>query len=78
MIVFRYRSRADFDEGDFRLMIPRFSEVNFPKNIVITDKIKAIADNYDATPSQVTLAWILAEYNDSTRSIFCPRIQVLI
>lgn len=74
----RYRSRADFDEGDFRLMIPRFSEENFPKNLVITDKIKAIADKYDATPSQVTLAWILAEYNDSKRSNIHFRLQVLI
>ena len=64
----RYRSRADFDEGDFRLMLPRFSEENFPKNLVVTDKIKAIADKYGATPSQVTLAWILAEHDTSKLS----------
>lgn len=73
----RYRSRADFDEGDFRLMIPRFSEENFTKNLVVTDEIKAIADKYNATPSQVTLAWILAEYDNSKR-IFSPHLQVLI
>ena len=66
----RYRSRADFDEGDFRLMLPRFSEENFPKNLVVTDKIKAIADKYGATPSQVTLAWILAEH-DTSKSSCC-------
>ena len=32
---------------------------------MLADKIKAIADKYDATPSQITLAWILAM--DETR-----------
>lgn len=45
-------------------MLPRFSEENFPKNLALTDKIKDIADKYTATPSQVTLAWILAEHDD--------------
>ena len=51
-------------------MLPRFSEENFPKNLVVTDKIKAIADKYGATPSQVTLAWILAEH-DTSKLSFC-------
>ena len=45
-------------------MVPRYSAENFPKNLIVTDKIKAIADKYGATPSQVTLAWILAEHYD--------------
>lgn len=57
----RFKSRADFDEGDFRLHLPRFSEENFPKNVTLADKIKTIADKYSATPSQIALAWILAE-----------------
>ncbi|KAI5118752.1 hypothetical protein M0805_004838 [Coniferiporia weirii] len=61
MVSGRYRSRADFDEGDFRLNLPRFSEENFPKNVTLSGKLQAIADKYGATPSQVTLAWILAE-----------------
>ncbi|KAH8111783.1 Aldo/keto reductase [Phellopilus nigrolimitatus] len=59
----RYRSRADFGADDSRLYMPRFSEENFPKNLVLSDKLKAIADKYNATPSQVTLAWILAEHD---------------
>lgn len=41
--------------------LPRFSEENFPKNLTLAEKIKAIADKYNATPSQIALAWILAE-----------------
>ncbi|KAH8110500.1 Aldo/keto reductase [Phellopilus nigrolimitatus] len=53
----------DFGADDFRLHLPRFSEENFPKNLALSDKLKAIADKYSATPSQVTLAWILAEHD---------------
>jgi len=62
MVSGRYRSRADFDKDDFRLVLPRWSEENFPKNLEVVDKIKAIADGINCTPSQVTLAWILAEH----------------
>ena len=71
----RYRSRADFDEGDIRLRLPRFSEENFPKNLVVTDAIKAIADKNSATSSQVTLAWILAEHKDCESSHYDTGIQ---
>ena len=61
-IINRYRSRADFDQDDYRLILPRWSEENFPKNLEVVDKLKQIAEKYSATPSQVTLAWILAEH----------------
>jgi len=60
LVTGRYRSRADFDPKDLRLILPRFSEENFPKNLLISDKIVAIAKKVNATPAQVTLAWILA------------------
>jgi len=62
LVTGRFRSRADFEEGDFRLTVPRFSEENFPKNLAIADKLKVFADKYNATPVQITIAWILAEY----------------
>ena len=61
-MINRYRSRADFDQDDFRLILPRWSEENFPKNLEVVDKLNQIAQKYSATPSQVTLAWILAEH----------------
>ncbi|THU84485.1 Aldo/keto reductase [Dendrothele bispora CBS 962.96] len=57
----KYRSRADFAEGDCRLFLPRWTEENFPKNLVLVDQMKAIADRLDVTVSQLTLAWILAQ-----------------
>ncbi|KAF7373505.1 malate dehydrogenase [Mycena sanguinolenta] len=62
--VRRFRSREDFEEGDFRRMLPRFSEENFPKNIALVDHLQQIADKHNATSGQVTLAWMLAEHSD--------------
>jgi aryl-alcohol dehydrogenase-like predicted oxidoreductase len=55
-----FRSRAQFEEGDFRLGYPRFSEENFPKNVAIADKLGEVGKKYNATPSMISLAWILA------------------
>ncbi|KAJ8701239.1 hypothetical protein PTI98_000049 [Pleurotus ostreatus] len=60
----RFRSPDDFDQDDIRRWLPRFSAENFPKNLEAVDKIKAIADKHNATPSQVTLAWILASHDN--------------
>ncbi|KAL5513391.1 hypothetical protein ACEPAH_3790 [Sanghuangporus vaninii] len=60
MITGKYRSRSNFEEGDYRLSLPRFSEENFSKNLTLVDKIQSIANKYSATPAEVTLAWILA------------------
>lgn len=60
----QYQSRADFEEGDFRLAIPRFSEENFPKNLDLVDKLEKVARRKDCTPSQLTLAWLLAQGHD--------------
>ncbi|THU77964.1 Aldo/keto reductase, partial [Dendrothele bispora CBS 962.96] len=62
LLTGRFRSRADFDADDLRLILPRWSEENFPKNLAIVDKLKEIADQLGATTSQVTLAWVLAEH----------------
>ncbi|THU77613.1 Aldo/keto reductase [Dendrothele bispora CBS 962.96] len=61
LVTGRFRSRADFDPSDLRLILPRWSEENFPKNLMVVDKITEIAQQYGITNSQVALAWILAE-----------------
>jgi aryl-alcohol dehydrogenase-like predicted oxidoreductase len=63
MLSGAYRSRDDFDENDYRRMTPRFSEENFPKNLALVDKIQELAKAKGVTPSQLTLAWLLAQGN---------------
>jgi aryl-alcohol dehydrogenase-like predicted oxidoreductase len=58
------RSPADFSDNDFRRIAPRFSEDNFPKNLRLVDEIVAIARDHGVTPSQLTLAWLLAQGGD--------------
>ena len=58
------RSPKDLEEGDFRKFAPRFSDVNFPKNLELVDKISDLAKVKNCTPSQLTLAWILAQGDD--------------
>ena len=64
MLGGQIRSPKDFEEGDFRSFAPRFSEENFPKNLELVDRITEIANKKGATPSQLTLAWILAQGDD--------------
>ena len=58
------KSPDDFEENDFRRMVPRFSKENFPKNLKLIDELSAIAKKKGCTPGQLTLAWILAQGND--------------
>ncbi|KAF2491143.1 putative aldo-keto reductase [Lophium mytilinum] len=58
------KSRADFGEGDFRAMMPRFSEENFDKNFKLVDQILEVAKDKGVTGSQITLAWLLSQGDD--------------
>ncbi|KAK0964893.1 hypothetical protein LTR91_018251 [Friedmanniomyces endolithicus] len=64
MLGGQIRSPADFEEGDFRQYSPRFSAENFPKNLKLVDQINEIAKKKNSTPSQLTLAWLLAQGDD--------------
>lgn len=57
-------SRADLDEGDYRLNDPRYSEENFAANMKIVGVAKEIAAAHGASPAQVALAWLLAQGAD--------------
>jgi aryl-alcohol dehydrogenase-like predicted oxidoreductase len=43
---------------------PRFQEQNFDQNRALVAKIEAVAAEKSCTPSQVTLAWLLAQGPD--------------
>ena len=64
MLTGAYKSPSDFEEGDFRRLSPRFSEENFPKNLKLVDAIGEIAKKKGCTPSQLTLAWLMAQGED--------------
>ncbi len=59
-----YNSEADFPEGDYRRNDPRFQGENFVRNLELVKKIEALAADHGATPSQLALAWVLAQGND--------------
>ena len=66
----RYRSPADFEEGNIRLFLPRWTAENFFKNLILVDKVKEAVDKYNATLTQATLAWILAGHPTCTLPFF--------
>lgn len=57
-------SPDDFAEDDFRRRSPRFQGENFSKNLQLVDRVKAIAAKKNVTPSQLALAWLLAQGDD--------------
>jgi aryl-alcohol dehydrogenase-like predicted oxidoreductase len=58
------RSREQFDPTDFRADNPRFTQENFQHNLHLADQVAAVAQQVDATPAQVALAWLLAQGDD--------------
>ncbi|KAL8792898.1 MAG: hypothetical protein Q9195_004475 [Heterodermia aff. obscurata] len=64
MLTGRYRSRLDFSPDDWRRSAPRFSDENFPKNLVLVDRLKEIADRKGVTTGQLSLAWLMAQGED--------------
>ena len=58
------QSPEDFEEDDFRRNNPRFQGENFQKNLQLVERVREIAAEKEATPSQLALAWILAQGED--------------
>jgi aryl-alcohol dehydrogenase-like predicted oxidoreductase len=56
----RFASREEIEEGDFRRYGPRFSEDNFQRNLVLTERVRQLAEEKGSTPAQLALAWVLA------------------
>jgi aryl-alcohol dehydrogenase-like predicted oxidoreductase len=60
----RIRRFADFADDDFRRNSPRFQGENFEKNLDLVNRVEQIAVRNKCTPSQLALAWLLAEGED--------------
>ncbi|GAA3400485.1 aldo/keto reductase [Paenibacillus hodogayensis] len=54
----------DLAEDDYRRNSPRFQGDNFNKNLELVRKIKELAAEKECRPSQLALAWLLAQGDD--------------
>lgn len=52
---------ATFGSSDFRNIVPRFTPENLEANQALVNLIKEVAVGKNATPSQIALAWVLAQ-----------------
>lgn len=55
------RARSDLEPGDWRLENPRFSEEAIARNSRLADLVAEVAEEIEATPAQVALAWLLSQ-----------------
>ena len=54
-------SATPFTEGDIRRRVPRFQAENLAANQKLVDHVKSLAEAKGSTPSQIALAWLLAQ-----------------
>ncbi|WP_020410798.1 aldo/keto reductase [Hahella ganghwensis] len=59
-----YRNREAFEENDWRLTNPRFSEENFQRNLALVERVEELAESKGCTTAQLALAWLLHQQPD--------------
>jgi aryl-alcohol dehydrogenase-like predicted oxidoreductase len=65
------------DIKDNRVHMPRFKGENFYRNLELVEKVKALAAGKGCTPSQLAIAWVLAQGEDIITIPGTKRIQYL-
>ena len=60
----RFKSPADLGPGDWRSNQPRFQGENFQRNLDLVHRIEDMAAEKGCKPSQLALAWVLAQGED--------------
>jgi aryl-alcohol dehydrogenase-like predicted oxidoreductase len=55
------REDTQFDAGDFRNIVPRFTPENRKANQAMVDLLGGFAERKKTTPAQIALAWLLAQ-----------------
>ena len=60
----RFRRPEDLPADDVRRSHPRFQGENFQKNLQLVDRISGLAVEIHCTPSQLALAWVMAQGDD--------------
>lgn len=64
MLTGQYKSPDDFEPGDFRRSIPRFSPENFDRNLQLVRTLEELAARKGCTSGQLTLAWMMKQGDD--------------
>ncbi len=62
MLTGKIKSVEDIPETDRRRKHPRFLPENLACNVTLVAELEAMAKRYDASPAQLSLAWILAQW----------------
>ncbi|MDE7440905.1 MAG: aldo/keto reductase [Muribaculaceae bacterium] len=59
----KYNASSTFDRTtDYRASMPQFQAENYAQNERLLEMIRKLAEEKDATPAQVSLAWMLAQH----------------
>ena len=62
LLTAQYQSHAEFEKpGDYRSAMPQFSEEGLKENEKFMNWIKQLAEEKNATPAQISLAWMMAK-----------------
>lgn len=56
-----FNKDSKFGKSDFRNIVPRFTPEALEANQVLVDLLKKVAEQKNATPGQIALAWLLAQ-----------------
>ena len=62
MLTGKIKTVEDIPETDRRRKHPRFLPENLARNVELVAELEAMARRYDASPAQLSLAWILAQW----------------
>ena len=57
----KMNENTKFDSGDFRSILPRFSQEALKANQVLIDLLGKMAEHKNTTTAQIALAWLLAQ-----------------
>jgi aryl-alcohol dehydrogenase-like predicted oxidoreductase len=74
----RIKALSDLSESDFRRKThPRFQPENLAKNLRIVESVERLAAGKNCRPSQLALAWVLAQGNDVVPIPGTKKVQYL-
>ncbi len=73
----RFTSTDSLDQTDYRRQHPRFMPDAFAKNLILLERIRALAAEKKCTPAQLALAWLLARGSDIVPIPGTKRVEYL-